>query len=234
MERLLVVLPTYNERENLADLAAAVQRELPGAELLIIDDGSPDGTGDLADDLARETAGIHVHHRKGKLGLGTAYRWAYGFARERGYDRVFQMDVDFSHDPADLPRLLRASQEGADVVIGSRYVAGGSTPGWSLVRRLVSRGGGLYARAVLGLKVRDPTSGFKCFSRRALARLPLEDLRSEGFAFQVEVNHLAARRGLVIREVPIQFRDRRAGDSKMSLGIFAEGFLVVWRMRRRS
>lgn len=231
MDDVLIILPTYNERENLEKMVAAIGRELPGAHLLIIDDGSPDGTGDLAEGLAAAQAGIFVHHREGKLGLGTAYLWGFGWALERRYRHVFEMDCDFSHDPADLPRLLERSRRGADVVIGSRYVPGGGTEGWGLVRRAISRGGGFYSRAVLGIGVRDLTAGFKCFRREALEALPLDRVHSGGFSFQIEINYLAARAGLRIVEVPVTFRDRQEGTSKMSGNIFVEALLVVWRIR---
>lgn len=231
MDDVLIILPTYNERENLERMVVAIRRELPGAHVLIIDDGSPDGTGDIADSLVEAHEGVFVHHRSGKLGLGTAYLWGFGWALARDYRHVFEMDCDFSHDPADLPRLLERSRGGADLVIGSRYVDGGGTEGWGLVRRLISRGGGLYSRLVLGIGVRDLTAGFKCFRREGLEALPLDRIRSEGFSFQIEVNYLAAKSGLRIIEIPVTFRDRQEGTSKMSGGIFAEALLVVWRIR---
>lgn len=232
MDDVLILLPTYNERENLEKMVAAIGRELPGAHLLIIDDGSPDGTGDIADGLAAAApSSIFVHHRSGKLGLGTAYLWGLHWALERDYRHVFEMDCDFSHDPADLPRLLAASRGGADLVIGSRYVDGGGTEDWGLLRRMISRGGGIYSRLVLGIGVRDLTAGFKCFRREGLEKLPLDRVRSEGFSFQIEVNYLASRAGLRIEEVPVTFRDRREGTSKMSGNIFVEALWVVWRIR---
>jgi dolichol-phosphate mannosyltransferase len=228
---VLVLLPTYNERENLEPMVDAIGEQLPGAHVLVIDDGSPDGTGEIADRLVAAREGVLVHHRSGKLGLGTAYRWGFQWALDRDYDHVFEMDCDFSHDPADLPRLLERSRRGADVVIGSRYVPGGGTESWGLLRRLVSRGGGAYSRLVLGIPVRDLTSGFKCFRREALQSLPLHRVRSEGFSFQIEVNYLAARAGLTIVEVPITFRDRQRGESKMSGRIFVEALWRVWRIR---
>jgi dolichol-phosphate mannosyltransferase len=233
MDKLLVILPTYNERENLEAIVAAVAQHLPTADVLVIDDGSPDGTGALADGLASANPKVHVHHRSGKLGLGTAYLFGFRWALDHGYDYVFEMDSDFSHDPADLPRLLAAARAGGDVVIGSRYVAGGGTSDWSALRQAISRGGGLYTRLVLGIDVRDPTAGFKCFRRAALEALLADDLRAEGFSFQIEVNFLAHRKGLRIVEVPITFHERRAGASKMSMRIFVEGLLMVWKVRFR-
>ncbi len=231
MDDVLIILPTYNERENLEKMLAATGEALPGAHTLVIDDGSPDGTGEIADRLAEGSASIFVHHREGKQGLGTAYLHGFRWALEQGYGHVFEMDCDFSHDPADLPRLLRRSREGADLVIGSRYVPGGGVEDWGLLRRLISRGGGLYSRLVLGVGVRDLTAGCKCFRRQALERLPLDRIRSEGFSFQIEVNYLAARAGLEIVEVPVTFRDRQEGVSKMSGSIFTEALWVVWRIR---
>lgn len=233
MDKVLILLPTYNERENLPPMIEAIGRELPGAHVLIIDDGSPDGTGELADDLARGSDTVFVHHRSGKLGLGTAYLFGFRWALERDYLHVFEMDCDFSHDPADLPRLLERSRRGADLVIGSRYVPGGGTEDWGLLRRFISRGGGLYSRLVLGIGIRDLTTGFKCFSRRALETLPLARIRSEGFSFQIEVKYLAVKHGLQVVEVPILFKDRRLGKSKMSGRIFGEALLVVWKIRFR-
>ncbi len=231
MEDVLILLPTYNERENLENMVAAIGRELPDAHVLIIDDGSPDGTGDIADTLAEAHPGIFVQHREGKLGLGTAYLGGFRWALQRGYQHVFQMDCDFSHDPADLPRLLERSRRGADLVIGSRYVSGGGTEDWSLLRRFISKGGGFYSRLVLGVGVRDLTAGFKCFRRQGLETMALDSIRSEGFSFQIEVNYLASKTGLRIVEVPVIFRDRQEGTSKMSGGIFAEALWVVWRIR---
>jgi len=231
MDDVLIILPTYNERENLERMVAAIGREVPGAHLLIIDDGSPDGTGDIADGIAAASPSVFVHHREGKLGLGTAYVWGFGWALERDYRHVFEMDCDFSHDPADLPRLLERSRRGADVVIGSRYVDGGGTEGWGLARRLISRGGGFYSRLVLGIGVRDLTAGFKCFRREALEALPLDRIRSEGFSFQIELNYLASKSGLRIVEIPVTFRDRQEGTSKMTGNIFAEALVMVWRIR---
>lgn len=230
-EDVLVILPTYNERENLPLMVEAIGASLPGAHVLIIDDASPDGTGVLAAQLAAGRAGLYVHHREGKLGLGTAYRWGFRWALERDYRHVFELDCDFSHDPKDLPRLLERSRRDADLVIGSRYVPGGGTENWGWGRRAISRGGGAYSRLILGIPVRDLTSGFRCFRRRTLELLSPESLRSEGFAFQVEVSYRVARAGLTIVEVPILFRDRVRGESKMSGGIFLEALVAVWRIR---
>jgi len=228
--RSLVIIPTYNERENLPALARAVLSLTPDLDVLVVDDNSPDGTGELADALARETGRVHVIHRAGKLGLGTAYVAGFRHALARGYDRVVEMDADFSHRPADLPRLLDAASF-ADVVVGSRNIPGGRVIGWSPLRQVISKGGSLYARLLLGLPIRDCTSGFKCFSRRALEQLDLDALRSNGYAFQVEVNHACTRAGLRFAEVPIVFPDRERGASKMSARIVGEAALLVLGLR---
>jgi dolichol-phosphate mannosyltransferase len=221
-----IVIPTYNEAENLAALVAAVRAEIDGS-ILIVDDNSPDGTGRIADELAAADRDVYVLHRPAKAGLAAAYVAGFRLALAAGADYVFEMDADFSHDPADLSRLLDAARDGADVVLGSRYVPGGRVEGWSLDRQILSRAGGLYARAVLGSGVRDLTGGFKCFRADALREISLDDLVADGYAFQVEATFRAARAGLRIEEVPIVFRERRAGRSKMSPVIAAE---AIWRI----
>jgi dolichol-phosphate mannosyltransferase len=228
----LVVIPTYNELENLRPLLRAVLAVDPDLHVLVVDDASPDGTGQVAEAVARETGRVAVLHRPGKQGLGTAYVAGFRYALRRGYDRVVEMDADFSHRPIDLPRLLTAA-ETADVVVGSRAVPGGRIVGWSPLRHAVSRGGSLYARLLLGLPVQDCTSGFKCFRREALEALDLDALRSNGYAFQVEVNYACARAGLRLAEVPIVFPDRTKGRSKMSWRIAAEAAVLVLRLRLR-
>ena len=231
-DRVLVVIPTFNERDNLAKLRAEVGRVLPQADVLIVDDGSPDGTGELADGMAAKDRHVRVLHRPEKLGLGTAYREGFRVALQEGYDFVFEMDADFSHAPDDLPRLLDAVRAGADLAIGSRYVRGGTTQNWGLTRKLISRGGSLYARTILGIDVRDLTSGFKCFRRSALESLDLDSLRSEGYSFQIEVTYRLLRGGHKVVEVPILFVDRKMGRSKMSKRIMFEALGVVWKLRR--
>lgn len=226
----LVVLPTYIERENLSRLLPAILDVDPGLDLLVIDDNSPDGTGEEADRIAALNARVKVVHRARKSGLGTAYVAGFRYALSHGYDHVVEMDADFSHRPEDLPNLLSAAAN-ADVVIGSRNVPGGTVIGWSWIRRFVSRGGSWYARLVLKLPVRDCTSGFKCFSRLALAHLDIDHLVSNGYAFQVEVNHACNQAGLKIVEVPITFPDRDAGRSKMSPAIAFEAAWLVLRLR---
>jgi dolichol-phosphate mannosyltransferase len=229
--RALVVVPTYDEAGNLASLVEAVLDAAPGATLLVVDDASPDGTGRLADRLAAHEPRLCVLHRPEKRGLGTAYVDGFRWGLERGYGFFFEMDADFSHDPAHLPRLFEALARGADVAVGSREVAGGRVEGRGPLRHLLSRGGSLYARAVLRAGVRDMTSGFKAFTREALEVIDLGSLRSRGFAFQVEVTYRALRRGLRVVEVPIVFSPRRAGRSKMNPAIVLEAALGVFRLR---
>lgn len=222
-----LVLPTYNEADNLEPLAAAVLEQLPGdARVLVVDDRSPDGTGRIADELAAAEERVEVLHRPRKEGLGPAYLAGFRRALEGGAGYVLEMDSDFSHDPADLPRLLSAIEE-ADLAIGSRYVEGGEVENWATVRKAISRGGSAYARLVLGLPVQDLTGGFKCFRRQVLETIPLELVSSRGYAFQVEMTYRAAKAGFKIVEVPICFRERRAGASKMSGKIVAE---AAWKV----
>lgn len=236
-EPALVILPTYNERENITRIVAAIVAQEPDFHVLVVDDDSPDGTGALADELAstRFPGRVHVLHRDGKRGLGTAYIAGFRWALARDYAYIFEMDADFSHDPADLPRLRNAVRSGrGDVAIGSRWVGSGGTRNWSFLRTFISRGGSLYARLVLGIPVSDLTSGFKCFSRRVLESLDLGEVRSNGYAFQVEMNFRCHRRGFRIAEVPIVFVDRRVGKSKMGPHIVGEAMLVVLRLRLQS
>ncbi len=229
----LIVIPTYNEIENLGRLATELLA-LPENALLIVDDSSPDGTGRLADALAEQNPErVSVLHRAGKGGLATAYLDGFRVARQAECDVVVQMDADFSHCPADVPRLVAATRS-ADVAIGSRYVRGGGAENWPLIRWLVSRGGSFYTQIILGLPVHDPTSGFKCFRREALARLDLDRVQARGFGFQVEMNWLCHRAGLRLVEVPIRFVDRKLGRSKMSSGIVFEAFWLVWSLRLRA
>jgi dolichol-phosphate mannosyltransferase len=218
-----IVLPTYNEAENIARVATAAGTALPGARVLVVDDDSPDGTGRIAAGLD----GVEVLHRPHKAGLGAAYRAGFSHALANGADVVFEMDADGSHAAADLPRLLAAVGDGADLALGSRYVPGGGVEDWPLVRRAVSRGGCAYARAVLGVGVRDLTGGFKCFRAGALERLDYATVRSRGYAFQVELTYRALRRGLRVSEVPIVFREREHGRSKMTAAIALE---AAWRV----
>jgi dolichol-phosphate mannosyltransferase len=227
-----VVLPTYNERENLELIASAILKALPEARLLVVDDASPDGTGRLADALAAENDRVAVLHRGGKEGLGAAYRDGFRWVLERPETRaVVQMDADFSHDPADLPRLLAPLMTGADLVLGTRYMRGGGTVGWPRHRRLVSRGGTLFARTVLLLPYRDLTGGFKAWRRELLDAVRLRETAASGYGFQVEMTWWAHRRGARIAQVPITFRERVRGASKMTGGIVAEALMLVLRLR---
>lgn len=228
--KCLVILPTYNERENLPKIVSAILAHGEPFEVLVVDDNSPDGTGRLADELAAADPRVRVIHRAGKLGLGTAYVAGFKWALAAGYEYIFEMDADFSHDPADLPRLLAAA-ESADVAIGSRWVPGGGAPNWTWPRVLISRGGSIFSRLVLGLEIADLTSGFKCFQSQVLADLDLDRIVSNGYAFQVEVNYLCVRKGYRVVEVPIVFVDRRVGQSKMSGAIVAEAMLMVVKTR---
>ncbi len=228
--RSLAVIPTYNERENLSRLIPALLGSVEDLDVLVVDDGSPDGTGDLADQFAESSDRVHVRHRTGKQGLGTAYVAGFRYALERGYQYVVQMDADFSHSPEDLPRLL-GELERADVAIGSRNVPGGRVENWSLLRRFVSKGGSLYARTVLGLPVKDTTAGFKAFRREVLESVNFEGVAANGYGFQVEMNYICHRGGFRISEVPVVFPDRTAGESKMSPGIFLEAAVLVLKLR---
>lgn len=227
--RALVVTPTFNERENLADLVAQVLALPPGIDLLIVDDNSPDGTGVLADEFASRSNRVHVIHRKEKDGLGRAYVAGFHWALARDYPFILEMDADRSHDPKDVPRLLSAAEE-ADLVLGSRYRDGIRVINWPLPRLMLSLGAALYVRVITGMPFSDPTGGFKCFRREALACLDLDRVRSNGYSFQIELTHQIWRRGLRIREVPIIFTDRFLGQSKMSGRIVREALLMVWRL----
>jgi dolichol-phosphate mannosyltransferase len=222
-----LVLPTYNEADNVEAFVEAVLAKLPdSARVLIVDDNSPDGTGEIADRLAARYEAVTVLHRPCKEGLGPAYIAGFELALANGAGLVLEMDSDFSHDPAYLPRLLEASGQ-ADLVVGSRYVPGGGVRDWTALRRAISRGGSTYARLVLGLGVRDLTGGFKCFRREVLEAIDLDSIRSRGYAFQVEMTYRAIQRGFTVVEVPIVFRERRAGTSKMDRSIVAE---AAWRV----
>jgi dolichol-phosphate mannosyltransferase len=226
--RACVVLPTYHERENVPQIIPAILAASPAVDVLVVDDNSPDGTGSLADELAARDPRVRVLHRQRKEGLGRAYLAGFAEALAAGYGRVLEMDADFSHDPARLPVLLATD---ADLVLGSRYVRGGSTVNWGTGRRLLSRGGSFYARTILGLPIRDLTGGFKCFRRKVLEALDLGSVRSSGYAFQIELTYRTIRRGFKVVEVPITFTDRRVGKSKMNRRIVAEALWMVWKIR---
>lgn len=230
-KRCVVIVPTYDERDNIEAIVRDILSYLV-TDVLIVDDGSPDGTGEVADTLAERDPRVHVIHREGKQGLGTAYLAGFAWAVEHGYERAFEMDADFSHPPWDLPRLANASLD-ADLVIGSRYVPGGSTIGWDFKRRLLSRGANLYARLTLGCKVRDMTGGFRCFDVAKLERLDLASVSAQGYAFQIEMAYRMVRAGFVVVEIPIHFTDRRVGASKMDGGIAREALFLVPKLRFR-
>jgi dolichol-phosphate mannosyltransferase len=226
----LVIIPTYNEVLNLERLVRQILAT-GDFDVLVVDDHSPDGTGEVADALARQfPEHVSALHRHGKQGLGSAYLHGFGYALQAGYDRIFQMDADFSHDPGYLP-ALRDALDQADLVLGSRYVPGGGTQHWPLLRRVLSRVGSAYAATVLGLPVHDVTSGFKGFNRQVLEDLDFDAIRSSGFSFQIEVTFQCHRQGFAIVEVPIMFEDRRMGQSKMNRHIITEAMLMVWRLR---
>lgn len=231
-DQVVCIVPTYNERENIRDIASAVSAQ--GYRVLIVDDSSPDGTGDLADEIAQTDPLCSVLHRPEKEGLGPAYASAFDLALSRGAEVLVEMDADFSHDPTDLPRLVDAVAGGADLAIGSRYVPGGSTPDWPLLRRLISRGGNFYARTMLGIPIRDATAGFRAYDAAALRRLPYRQAEASGYGFQVEMAWRAHQEGLRIVEVPISFRDRTRGKSKMGLPIVLEAMRLVtlWGLGR--
>ena len=231
MPRTLIVTPTYNEKDNLVRFVSAVRSAYPEADLVIVDDNSPDGTGDIADGIAAKDDHVRVMHRAGKLGLGTAYIQAFQKGLAEGYDRFFEMDADLSHDVRYLPSFVKALDDGADVVIGSRNIPGGGVEGWGLGRHVISKGGSLYSRSILGLGVKDLTSGYKAFTRRALEAIDIDTIHSNGYSFQIEMTYRAIRKGMRVKEVPIVFVDRTAGASKMSRKIFIEAIGVVWKLR---
>ena len=231
MPHALIVVPTYNERDNVRDIAAQLLAALPGTDLLFVDDNSPDGTGAVLDELAAAEPRLHVMHRAGKLGLGTAYVEGFGWGLARGYDYLFEMDADGSHDPRYLPEMLALAEDGDDVVVGSRYVPGGGTRNWGVFRQLLSRGGSVYARTVLGVDLRDVTAGFICWRRAALEAIDLSSITSNGYSFQIEMKYRALTKRLRVVETPIVFVDRRVGQSKMSRAIVIEALLQVWRLR---
>jgi dolichol-phosphate mannosyltransferase len=231
-----LILPTYNEAENIERIVAAALPQLAATGLehriLVVDDGSPDGTGQIADRLASENPAVEVLHRTSKEGIGPAYLAGFRHALAGGADLLMEMDSDFSHDPADIPRLVAAADR-ADLVLGSRYVPGGGVTDWGLLRRLISRGGSLYARLLLGIPIADLTGGFKCFRRSVLETLDLSGVGTDGYGFQIEVTYRAVKAGFRVEEVPIVFRDRRAGTSKMSAKIAVEAFWKVPLLRFR-
>jgi dolichol-phosphate mannosyltransferase len=232
--RPLVIIPTYNESENIERMLRRIHESLPGAGILVVDDGSPDGTADIVKNVAAELPDVHLLSRTSKSGLGSAYRAGFAWGLDRGYDACIEIDADFSHDPAALPTLVAPLDEGFDLAIGSRYVEGGSIPNWAWHRHLLSRGGNLYASAVLGLGVADSTAGYRAYSARILRMLELDRIRAEGYGFQIEMTYRARQHGATITEVPIKFVDREAGESKMSSFIVVEalGLVTLWGLGR--
>ncbi len=226
---VLVVIPTYDERDNVTPMSEAVLQQGEDFEILFVDDGSPDGTGDVIDSLVKKNPRIHVLHRQKKEGLGRAYVAGFLHALELGAQKIVQMDCDFSHNPKDLPRLVESD---GDLVIGSRYVKGGSTPGWPFKRRLISRAGGIFIRTVTGMPIKDPTGGFKCWKREVLESLDLNSVQSAGYSFQLEMNHRTWKKGFTIKELPISFTDRVQGYSKITPGIAVESVKIAFKLRQ--
>ena len=231
MNPALILIPTYNERDNLGPITTAVLAAEPRCDILVVDDNSPDGTGQLADELAAKEPRIKVLHRTKKEGLGRAYLHAFQWGLEAGYQYLVEMDADFSHDPKYLPKLIDAAVEGADLAVGSRWVTGGGTINWGPGRQMISRGGSLYARTILGVGLRDLTAGFMCFRRSTLEALDLNGIQSSGYGFQIELKYRIVKKGLKVQEIPIIFEDRRVGQSKMSRKIFAEALAMVWKLK---
>lgn len=229
----LVIIPTYNEKENIERIIRKVF-SLPGAyHILIVDDGSPDGTADIVKNLQKEfSEQLHIVERKGKLGLGTAYIFGFKWALQHNYEYIFEMDADFSHNPEDLPRLYEACAAGADVAVGSRYVRNGKVKNWPWDRILISKGGALYTKLITWMPVSDPTAGFVCYRKKVLSTIPLDNVQFIGYAFQIEMKYRAWQLGFRIKEVPITFIDRKEGVSKMSSGIVKEAMYGVWKMRK--
>ncbi len=228
----LVIIPTYNEKENIEKIIRRVFSLSGGYHLLIVDDGSPDGTADIIKGLQTEYGGrLNILERKGKLGLGTAYIAGFKWALRNDYDYIFEMDADFSHKPEDLERLYEACTHGADVVVGSRYVRGGKVVNWPMDRIMISKGGAFYTKLITWMPVSDPTAGFVCYSRKVLSTIPLDEVHFIGYAFQIEMKYRAWKLGFKIKEVPITFEDRKEGVSKMSGNIIKEAMYGVWKMR---
>ncbi len=232
--RVLVVIPTFNEAENIDRVIGATLAALPEAGVLVVDDGSPDGTAERVEKLGQDHPGVHLLRRATKSGLGSAYRTGFAWGMERGYDVMVEMDADLSHDPAALPELIAPVAQGHEVVIGSRYVPGGSIPKWKFHRHLLSKGGNVFASVVLGLRVADSTAGFRAYAATLLSRMELDTVRAEGYGFQIEMTYRARRAGASIVEVPIRFVDREVGESKMSSAIVVEALLLVtwWGLGR--
>ncbi len=231
--RTLVVIPTYNERDNIEKLIQEIHRHVPEADILVVDDNSPDGTWKLVEEISRRDPRVHLIRRPGKMGLGTAYVEGFRWALERGYDVIVQMDADFSHSPEDIPRLIREIEKGADFVVGSRYKNGVNVVNWPLKRLMISYFANVYARFMTGVPIRDLTGGFKAWRREVLESIDLDRIRSNGYSFQIEMNFKAYRKGFKPSEIPIIFYERRSGKSKFSKGIILEAALMVLRLALR-
>ncbi|MDA3800005.1 MAG: polyprenol monophosphomannose synthase [Kiritimatiellae bacterium] len=229
MEKTLVVIPTYDERENVKNIASAVLESLPEANMLFVDDNSPDGTGDVLDEMHEADQRINVLHKPGKSGLGRAYVSGFKWAIEQGYDYIFEMDADFSHDPAVLPKFLEEIKN-YDLVVGSRYIDGIRIMNWPLNRLMLSKGASVYVKVITGMPLFDPTGGYKCFRRELLEKIDLDNITSNGYSFQIEMNHFTWMHNYKIKEVPIVFEDRRSGYSKMNKTIVREAILKVWQL----
>lgn len=229
--KALIIVPTYNEAMNIAKLLERILSAAPSAEVLVVDDNSPDGTGDLIDTIVAKEPRVHVLHRAGKLGLGTAYLEGFRWGLSRDFDIIIEMDADFSHDPIYLPVFINKIEAGADVVVGSRNIDGGRVVGWGPLRHFISKGGSLYSRTILGINVRDLTSGYKAFRASVLRAIDLDSVKSNGYSFQIELTYRALKRGFKVQETPIVFVDRQAGASKMSGSIFREAIVMVWQLR---
>lgn len=233
MKGVLIIIPTYDEKDNVRPIASRVFEIDPEAHVLFVDANSPDGTGQIADKMVAADSRVHVIHQKAKQGLGRAYVEGFKWAIEHGYEFAFEMDADFSHNPAEIPNFLNAAQT-ADLVLGSRYINGIRITNWPLSRLLLSMGGALYVRTITGMPFTDPTGGFKCYRRTVLESIDLDSIRSNGYSFQIETTHMAWMKGFRIVEIPITFEDRRAGYSKMSTSIFREALWMVWRLMFRN
>ena len=231
IERILIIMPTYNERDNIERIVPAVLAQDERINMLIIDDGSPDGTGEIADKIAADNNRVNVLHREGKLGLGTAYVMGFKYSLEHNYDLTFEMDADFSHDPSYLPVMIKTAEDGADMVVGSRWVKGGGIENWPKNRERLSRWASKYSQIITGLPVHDCTAGFQAFRRRVLQEIDLDRIHSDGYSFQIETKFKVWRKGFLIKEVPIIFRDRVHGESKINKKIVYEAFFMVWWLR---
>ncbi|MBN2301680.1 MAG: polyprenol monophosphomannose synthase [Lentisphaerae bacterium] len=232
MNRQLIIIPTYDEKENVRPISEAVFHVLPNIHILFVDDNSPDGTGRLIEEMIKTEKRLHVIHKEGKSGLGRAYITGFKWALEQGYDLIFEMDADFSHDPNELPNFVKAA-ETSHLVLGSRYMNGIRITNWPLRRLLLSKSASMYVRLITGLPVTDPTGGYKCYRSEVLAAINLDMIISNGYSFQVEMSHTAWMKGFTITEIPITFVDRRSGYSKMDAGIFKEAFWIVWKLAFR-